>query len=360
MGVCPIHVQQCFFIHYHIFCLILFFIYYDIIFFRICRFYCYKRRVRTIFFIYYDIYQYPIIRLARYFYALFICISSYIYTKEYVTFTKIHYRGIHCPIVVSSQHTTILYTCIFTIIHTGQLHHFINVYIRLLFVIYFMQVKDVVICNPTYYPPIFTMSISLLQILDGFSMLIYYCHTIPIPTYHFVVCNIIYCIVVCYCIYFTKNSYFQLCIIYKKGIVTYYFMAYNIITATFIILYIIQYFYNFVFTQSFSRTYLLAYVLGAFHIVSVQPKAVVCTPFGIQLYYIMFVFLYSLHYCNIYCYTMFTTCCFYYYLFIYTSMLYRIWGFMPPQTTTLYNTIFIFVYTLCTYYFFTMCLYSTW
>uniref|UniRef100_A0A6G7KTK2 p360-2L n=1 Tax=African swine fever virus TaxID=10497 RepID=A0A6G7KTK2_ASF len=95
------------------------------------------------------------------------------------------------------------------------------------------------------------MSISLLQILDGFSMFILYRHTIPISTYHFVACYFIYYTVVRYLLYKTTNYYFQSLYILEKGLITYQFMAYNIITTTFITMYFIQYMYNIHFFQEY-------------------------------------------------------------------------------------------------------------
>ncbi|QRW44631.1 p360 2L [African swine fever virus] len=345
------------FIPHYIFTSIL--CYQGIIFFWICRFYCYKRDVCIIqIFICYYFYYYIIFLLFCYFYALFESITSYIYTKEHVITIQVFYRSIHCPIVVSPYCKTIQNGYKIAISHTGYIHHFINIHINLFYMLYFMQIRHVITRKPTYYPPIFTMSISLLQILDGFSYVIYYRHTIPISTYHFVVCNIIQYTVVRYLLYKTTNYYFQSLYILEKGLITYQFMAYNIITTTFITMYFIQYLYNIRFIQNFC-TYLPAEIPSMLRIVSVYATVYVCTPFGIQLYYIILVFLHSFHYCEIYIYTIFTNCCFYHQLFILITTK-HVWSSMPPQTTIFQNTVLFFTYVLCGQHFFIKSLQRRW
>ncbi|QRW44331.1 p360 3L [African swine fever virus] len=342
---------------YHIFRILLF--YYTMYLFRI-GFFCYYVTIRFIYFYTYYIHNVTISVYICYCLTVFNIITPYIHTKEHIFNTKVFYRDYHCSIIVGPQCKTVLYTQKIVVAHTGQLHHFIITHMYFRCVTYFMQVKHVVARKCTNYSPFIEMPVFLSEILYTFFMFIFYRYAIPIFGYHLTYCVLIYHMFCCYILQFPiyYHPYFHHVYFLYKRVITKYFMSQNAITTCYIMLCFKEKSYNFTCLKLFFTSQFSAYVSSMLIIIKKYPILIICTPFSIQNIQLIFVFFVRQYQCSIMLYTFFIPWRFYYYLF--TICMQCVTSIMPPQTTTLYNTILFFTDVLCGQCPFGMCLYSRW
>ncbi|QST86942.1 p360_12L [African swine fever virus] len=322
---------------HHIFCNVFFYRMFYI--FRV-RAFTQRGGGRTIYLYGYNV-LYMLIPFPYSYTALFESISPQIHTKEHVFYIILLYCGMHGLFVVAPQDIPVLHGCKVVVFVAGDPHHLFYVHMYLVLFIRLMQVKHIITTKSTCYPPRIQVCIFLVQILYGLFQVISYGYTVPVFVYYCTVRKlIIYQIGFFYYLpYLPENFYPHFYIIYflYYRIVGKHLMAYNIVTTTFMQLYIYTNLYNFFFIQGLLGTYLSTEVPGVLRVVRYQPILVVRPPLCKQFYMVVLVFPYSLHYRRIYVYALFIACCFY----VLYVMFKRVRTIMPPYVVSLYKILLV-------------------
>ncbi|QRW43568.1 p360 8L [African swine fever virus] len=238
---------------------------------------------------------------------------------------------------ISSQDKTVLYRYKVVFLHTSQLHHFIDVHMYDLLLVYFMQVKYIVAVYGAHVSPHTMVPICLLQKGDTSFMLIFYCYGIPVFIYYvhgYIIQDIQYAK-----LYLSMYllPHFLYIYSFQHTIFIKYFMSYNIVIARFMSHYTDA---NFLIIQTIFTSYLSTQLLCLFRPTTGQPILYVCSPLGVQPYYIVLIFFVTHVYCHIKMQKFPLTggCA---YNIVFTVLSYAIGLVLPPYATIFYNILLL-------------------
>ncbi|QST87103.1 p360_11L [African swine fever virus] len=334
----------------HIYCVLFF--YHAIYFFRV-RIHRQQRNVRIVLLYCYGIgYQIFSLLFCQSF-ALLKGVGPQVYTKEQVPKIILLYGNQHGLFVVGSHVTTVLYGCIPIFLDAGYVHHFINVHADPFYFIQLVQVEHVVVQKSAHVPPPMYPRVFLVQVPDTIFVVILHRYRVPVFGYNSTTAIIMvqhagYLHVPSYLPH-VFSPYIQIIYIPYIGVIGKHLVAKDIIVTGFIARCIKENFYNILSFYIFFGSQLFAQITGIFRASTNHSILIICTPFSIQLYQVMFILLHGFHQSYVYLDTLSTAGC--PYIYSITSNMQHYGAIMPPQATTLQDMLLFHRYALPGQYF---------